>query len=239
MDEDDNSTKPIERFITRFRANDLDRTARLSTIEYRIDSVSSRSLSPNSFRLFVDEQNREVSLFKLAGVELDRDDSSTGNKIKVTVMAENPHDKLKFTRKVIIINLIDLNDNAPRIIDSDSEMTLSEAYKLNQAFYRVKALDMDEPGTANSELVYAIRPSSTKVQIDVNGYLSLITPLDYETERELKVGVEVYDKTSHPLTTSRLYTIKVNNVNDNPPQFIDILSDECEFSVSENVDIGY
>lgn len=156
----------------------------------------------------------------------------------MTIIAENPHDTLKFTRKVIIINLLDLNDNAPRIIDSDSEITLSESYKLNQAFYHVKALDADEFGTANSELVYGLRPASTKVQIDPNGYLSLVTPLDYETERELKINVEVFDKTSYPLTTSRVYTIKVNNINDNPPQFIDILDDDCEFSVSENAEIG-
>lgn len=82
MDEDDNSTRSKERLVTRFRANDLDRTARLSAIDYRIDSISSRSLAPNSFRLFVDEQTGEVGLFKLADVELDRDDPLIGNKVK-------------------------------------------------------------------------------------------------------------------------------------------------------------
>lgn len=81
MNEDDNSTRSVERLITRFRAHDLDRTPRLSAIDYRIDSVSSRSLSPNSFRLLVDQQTHEVSLFKRDSVELDRDDPSTGNKV--------------------------------------------------------------------------------------------------------------------------------------------------------------
>lgn len=83
MDEDDNATIPLERFITRFRATDLDRTNRFSAIEYHIDSVSARGLSPDSFRLLVDQQTKEVSLFKLPGVNLDRDDPAIGNKVYI------------------------------------------------------------------------------------------------------------------------------------------------------------
>lgn len=244
--EDSSSTKDQERFITRFRASDLDRTPTYSEISYHLDAVSSRALSTESFRLFVDDDTQLVSLFKLSGVELDRDDPAIGNTVKVTVMAENPYDKKRYTRKVIVITLIDVNDNAPRIIDSTTEISLSEDARLNQAFYPVKAVDADAPNTLNSELVYQLRPRSSNVQIDTNGYLSLIAPLDYESQREIEINVEVLDKSSEPLTTSRKYIIKVLNVNDNPPQFVGFdqegrlsgTKDDCEFSVYEDVDVG-
>lgn len=168
--------------------------------------------------------------------------SSAFLKFKLTVIAENPFDTLKYTRKVIHIHLIDLNDNPPRIIDTNSEISLPEDNRLNQAFYRVKAVDDDEANTVNSELVYSLQPRSSRVQIDSNGYLSLIAALDYETEPELELNIDVFDKSNHPLTTSRHFFVKVININDNPPQFVDLPpqngDNEYILSIYEDVDVG-
>ena len=75
---------------------------------------------------------------------MDRDDPVIGNRVMLTVIAEDPSDKAIYTRKTVAINLVDLNDNAPVFIDTTSVISLPEDYRLGRAFYHVKALDADK-----------------------------------------------------------------------------------------------
>ena len=87
-----------------------------------------------------------------------------------------------------------------------------------------------------------MRPTRThKVQIDCNGYLNLIAPLDYETEKAFELAVDVFDKSNNPLTATKRFTIEVINVNDNAPKLDGFNAGEenkCELSIYEDVQIG-
>lgn len=115
------------------------------------------------------------------------------------------------------------------------EISLAEG-QLSQAFYHIKAADADQQGSPNAALIYAIRPQSSKIQIDKDGYLSLISTLDYEVEKQIEINIEVFDMSSTPLTTTKKMIINVINVNDNPPQLDS--NGICEFEVYENAQIG-
>lgn len=233
--EDDESTIGTERFVTKFKAFDLDRTVNNSHITYRIDSVSGFGL--NAFRLDHDATSGEVKVYKTKGTHLDRDLPTIGSTVRILVRAENTFDSNVYSKKEILVNLIDLNDNAPSFYDkSDIELTLSEDEPIGSKFYQIKAFDIDDG--VNGQLAYEIEPKSDSVQIDSEGFLYLVRPLDYEQNKELHLNVVVSDKSSRPLRVSKKVLIKILNVNDNKPVFNNLPNEnrekECSFSLVEN-----
>ncbi|CAF0762269.1 unnamed protein product [Brachionus calyciflorus] len=239
MNEDDETTIDLERFITKFKALDSDRTLNNSLINYRIESV--KNMNVNSFRLETISESNEVILYKTKGTNMDRDSPSIGSRIRILIRAENTYDPSVYTNKEITINLIDLNDNAPKLADSEPEVTitLAEDQKLGEKFYQIKAYDIDEINNVNSQLVYEITPKSSDVEIDSQGYLYLIRSLDYETRKSFDFDVRIYDKSSKPLFTSKKVKINVLNINDNYPKFENLPNQnkngECSFSLVENM----
>lgn len=238
MREDDNTTVNVERLVTKFKANDADRTYENSALAYRIDSIQPHTITiGSSFKLF-NHADGEVSLIKLAGFNLDRDDPLIGDRVTFTIVCENTYDRSVNTRKLITLNLDDLNDQPPKFLDYEPvvELTLNEDYKLNEKFYHVKAIDADKPDTPNSQLIYSIAPTTSGVRIDSNGYLYLISSLDYETQPRLPLTITAYDKSTRPLYANKNVIINVLNVNDNYPKFKN--SDDCVIDVLENAPIG-
>lgn len=233
--EDDESTIEIERFVTKFKAFDLDRTINNSHITYRIESVSGLSL--DAFRLDHDSTSGEVKIYKTKGTHLDRDLPSIGSTIRILIRAENTFDSNVYSKKEILINLIDLNDNAPSFYDkSDVELSLSEDEPIGSKFYQIKAFDIDDG--INGQLAYEIEPKSDFVKIDSEGFLYLVRPLDYEQKKEFHLNVVVSDKSSRPLRVSKKVIIKILNVNDNKPKFENLPNEnrekQCSFSLVEN-----
>ena len=143
--EDDSSTIQKERFITKFKATDLDGTFFNSKLEYLI---AEDDFFAKSFKL-VQLDNQEIGLFKVNGIELDRDDTKRvkNNKIKLKIivhdMAISEMDRLSQEIQ-IVITLLDLNDNYPSVTSSQSVMELREDFEVNKPFLRIEAEDLDE-----------------------------------------------------------------------------------------------
>ena len=163
--EDDSSTVGLERLITSFRAFDLDGSVPYSAIEYSIESVElpaaqyggKESIGKAPFKLA--KSNDEMGLFKVGGVNLDRDGKFIGSKIHLVIKAEDRavqvHDRLS-TRKKFVITLSDLNDNPPQILNSEaSSVEVREDQMVMKPFFRIQAIDLDEG--LNAELVFEVQ----------------------------------------------------------------------------------
>ena len=129
MSEDDRSTAATERFVTRLKATDLDRTERNAAVGYEIVGVRNGELA--WFRLEVNGNDGSASLFKVSGVELDREKTGL---VFVRVRAFDLNEPSVFAEKEVEITLLDLNDNAPAIANSKLEISLDEEYPLYKVF---------------------------------------------------------------------------------------------------------
>lgn len=229
INEDTNETIQNGRFITKFKATDLDRTEYNSLTDYEIVGVRNGQLG--WFKLESNSNEKTSNLYKTSGVEMDREKSSH---IIVRVRAFNVNDKSKYVERDVVINLIDLNDNTPVIANQVTLFTLDEDYSLFKVFGNVSAYDLDEPNTPNSILVYQIvNSSSDDLPITINpsnGQLSLNKSLNYDRgQREFNMTVLVSDTSStQPLTAQQTFTIKVLNINNNQPVFTNLPSDGDE-----------
>jgi hypothetical protein len=252
IDEDDNSTINQDRLITTFKAYDLDGTFLNSLMEYSIvnlvfpESKSAANLLKTlDFYLKKQEQTGNVNLFKRSNVELDRDNEMIGNKIILVIKVEDQctsiSERLSVTKE-ITVNLIDLNDNYPEILNSQefNKIELKEDYPLAQPFIKIKATDRDEG--LNSQLVYQIlqeksildpsKPFRSKhVSIDSDGNMFLINAIDYEMQHSIELKIKIFDKSSAPLGVFTQIVINVININDNNPTFD--LAGACRFDVYE------
>ena len=162
--EDDSVTKNEERLITVFKAFDLDASYLNSLLEYSIEDVveprDSSLVTSAWFKLVkMADSDGMIGLYKKKDIELDRDNKLIGNRIVLLVKAEDQCVD-KFARlsdkKEITINLIDLNDNPPQILNGEkaSLLELREDYSLAEPFFKIVTTDADEG--VNAELVYEI-----------------------------------------------------------------------------------
>jgi hypothetical protein len=257
--EDDASTVGLERLIASFRAFDLDGSVPNSVIEYIIESVEfpsaqyggKESIGKAGFKLA--KLNDDMGLFKLGGVNLDRDSKFIGSKIHLVVKAEDRavhiHERLS-TRKKFVISLSDLNDNPPQILNNEaSSVEVREDQTVMRPFFRLEAIDLDEG--LNAELVFEVqderawvssRPSqklsSKHVTVDKDGSLMLINPIDFELSQFIEFNVRVYDKSARPLSVTKSFKIIVLNINDNYPQFKLPSGSRCQLDVYESEPAG-
>jgi hypothetical protein len=233
--EDDKQQVDVERLITKFKAVDLDGTEANSRIEYKIESVS-RPFKTNQFKLVKSDENDEVSLVKLAGTHLDRDDHRIQNSVTFKVIAEDNPDNVAFKLKsemTIALKLKDLNDNQAVITNNMvSSINVFESQKLFEPFFTVQAVDVDDG--ANSALNFDLSDPTRHVAVDKNGGLYLRAQLDYEKIKKFNVTLRIFDDSPRPLYTTKEYQINVLNVNDNLPKLImPNNKNECELSVNE------
>lgn len=121
------------------------------------------------------------------------------------------------------ISLTDINDNAPFFRHRQYNYTASEATPLATALGRVKAEDLDEG--VNARILYTVIPDDIfQITTDPRtqeGVITLKKPLDFETQRRHRVGVEAENPTlvkGKQYKTSTTLLIDVLDI-DEPPVF--------------------
>nr|XP_055033328.1 protocadherin gamma-A11-like [Misgurnus anguillicaudatus] len=119
----------------------------------------------------------------------------------------------------ITIDVLDINDNAPVFTKDTYSVVLNENTPVGTIILRVNATDSDEG--QNGEIVYALGHNVNDKLFDVNpttGEIILKGLLDFEIKDKYQIDVQASDKGTVPLTTDKIITIKISDVNDNPPQ---------------------
>ena len=132
----------------------------------------------------------------------------------------------------VAIRLEDINDNAPTLINSATEVNIPESSNIGTLVTQIAANDIDI-GT-NARVSYSLISTSTFTMDSSTGAVTLSSSLDYETSTEHTIMV--YASNPDGLR-STVHTIVINVIdeNDNSPIFT---MDTYTASVAEHSDAG-
>nr|XP_033326560.1 cadherin-23 isoform X1 [Megalopta genalis]XP_033326561.1 cadherin-23 isoform X1 [Megalopta genalis]XP_033326562.1 cadherin-23 isoform X1 [Megalopta genalis] len=133
----------------------------------------------------------------------------------------------------LIVNINDVNDNAPVFLQNKYEAVLLENEGNFESPLVVEAFDIDLNGTKNSEVIYALVSGefSRNFTIDPKrGIIVPTSPLDYEelpvnqghkasSVRPLRLTVRARDAGTPSLTSDAPLIIYLKDINDNAPAF--------------------
>ncbi|XP_071565121.1 cadherin-23 [Temnothorax nylanderi] len=133
----------------------------------------------------------------------------------------------------LIINIDDVNDNAPIFLQNKYEAVLLENEDHFESPLVVEASDNDLNGTRNSEIVYTLVSSEFSRNFTIDPKRGIVTPtrpLDYEALpinqghketiiRQLRLTVRARDMGTPSLTSEVPLIIYLRDVNDNAPVF--------------------
>ncbi|KAK2849144.1 hypothetical protein Q5P01_008978 [Channa striata] len=136
----------------------------------------------------------------------------------------------------VLVEVVDLNDNAPEITVTILLDTVKEDAKGDTAIALVSVLDKD--GGKNGEVHCRIEDTSPfKLETNYKNYYSLVVdePLDRENISHHIVTILASDGGSPSLSSTSVIAIHVSDVNDNPPRFS---SSEINIYVQENSQVG-
>ncbi|CAD5221763.1 unnamed protein product [Bursaphelenchus xylophilus] len=114
----------------------------------------------------------------------------------------------------------DVNNHTPEFDADHLEVTIPENYPIHTNFFSVRAHDKDrnENGRVTYELMSSHPPCPIIVQ-PLTGQTILAAPLDYETVKQYELVIRAQDQGIPALSASINITLKVLDVNDNPPEF--------------------
>ncbi|XP_026050139.1 protocadherin alpha-3-like [Astatotilapia calliptera] len=136
----------------------------------------------------------------------------------------------------VLVEVLDLNDNAPEITVTSLLNTMKEDAEVGAAIALVSVLDKDG---GNNGAVKAVIANKTPFKLDTNyrNYYSLVVtgPLDRETTDEYNVTIIATDEGVPPLSSTSIISVHVSDVNDNSPRFSDPI---LNIYVKENSPVG-
>uniref|UniRef100_A0A3Q1EZ59 Protocadherin alpha-3-like n=1 Tax=Acanthochromis polyacanthus TaxID=80966 RepID=A0A3Q1EZ59_9TELE len=136
----------------------------------------------------------------------------------------------------VLVEVIDLNDNAPEITVTSLLNTVNEDADVGTAIALVSVRDRDsgKNGEVKCEILNTV---PFKLETNYKNYYSLVVDghLDRELTPQYNVTVLATDEGSPPLSNISVITVYVSDVNDNAPYFPESV---INVSVKENSKIG-
>lgn len=147
-------------------------------------------------------------------------DRETTSKYTLIVQARDEGLVQLSTTTTVEVQVLDENDNAPEFAQTTSKISVSESTKATTELIRFKATDRDLG--VNSEVSYSITWGNRKDVFFIDkssGSLFLHKPLDYEDVPSYVLNVTAMDNGSPRLFSSILFSVAVEDANDNPPSF--------------------
>ena len=183
-------------------------------VYYSIINVS--PLLNNTFE--VNSTSGEITLLR----SLDAEESLSYN---ITVRADNGNaTPPQSSETVVVLNVADLNDNAPVFGQTDYAVPFLESNPVSAVVIQLTASDGDST-SPNSDLVFEITGGRNRSLFSISsprpgvGVVSVAMALDREAEPEHMLEVSVFDGGSPRLSESTLLTIVLQDANDNSPVF--------------------
>ncbi|XP_019645840.1 PREDICTED: protocadherin Fat 4-like [Branchiostoma belcheri] len=150
---------------------------------------------------------------------LDRESTSFYSLVvTATDQPANPSDALSAEVNVTI-TVTDVNDNAPFIIPSSLQVTLSENDAVGSPVAFITVFDFDTG--INDDLYYGITGGNTNTDFSINqlGVITTARALDYETTTSYSLTVTVTDQGSTPLSSTAQVGITITPYNEFDPAF--------------------
>ncbi|KAM3612468.1 uncharacterized protein V6R79_008582 [Siganus canaliculatus] len=184
-----------------------------------VNSVQQYKLNPNNhFRLEVKDRGKDgkVPILQLQS-PLDREASSSHRLLLTALDGGKPP---KTGTMEILIDVLDVNDNAPVFTKDVYSVEISENSPVGTVVIRVNATDMDDG--VNGEVNYSFGHVSGRVQelFDIDqssGEITVKGNLDYEVDESYEIDIQASDNGVSPLRTDKSVTVKIRDMNDNAP----------------------
>ncbi|XP_061392189.1 cadherin-related tumor suppressor-like [Musca vetustissima] len=120
----------------------------------------------------------------------------------------------------VTIEVLDENDETPKFVDTLKEITVRETSLVGTELMRFKALDSDLG--INSQISFSLTAGNRKDTFHIDSYsgiLYLHKALDYEETTVYHLNITASDGGSPPLSSTIIFTVNVQDENDNPPIF--------------------
>lgn len=145
------------------------------------------------------------------------------------------------TRAPLRIQVLDVNDNAPIIVDPQEDVvSVREEQPPNTEVVRVRAIDSDSG--YNATITYSILKGRDSDGYGIffidpmSGVIRTNTVLDHEDRAIYRLAVAATDSGKPPRQTVRLLRVEVLDLNDNRPTFT---SSSLMFQVREDIAVGH
>uniref|UniRef100_A0A8C4SIF4 Protocadherin gamma-C3 n=1 Tax=Erpetoichthys calabaricus TaxID=27687 RepID=A0A8C4SIF4_ERPCA len=175
-------------------------------------------------------------------------DRETVSEYNITVTARDLGSPPLSTRKSILVQVSDVNDNAPRFLQPSFSVYVTENNAPGASISSVTASDPDS--NQNAYLSYSIlegqiqgMPVSTYVSINSdNGNIYALRSFDYEQLRNFQIRVQAQDAGLPPLSSNVTVNVFVLDQNDNAPVIVSPLPKNGSVAtemVPRSVDAGY
>ena len=153
----------------------------------------------------------------------------------LTVQAQDQGGLRSTTR--VGITITDENDNPPIFVNAPYQVQVREDVSVPFDVLQVTATDADEPGNLNSRITYSITGGNIGNVFTINastGQIRIAQGLDFETRSNYTLDIVATDGGSSARSTGTTATIRVLNVNENPPS----ISGDQSVNISESASVG-
>ncbi|XP_072515533.1 protocadherin gamma-A3-like isoform X2 [Salminus brasiliensis] len=197
---------PVGKVLTTVRAHDADKGA-YGEISYYLAQASKEARE-----LFgINQDNGAITVLKMLDYEME-------NSYQLYIKAM---DKGGFSDTCkVFIDVVDENDNSPTIQLMSFSNVISENSPSGTTIAVINIEDADSG--KNGEVQCSINQDLPfKIESSLNDYYSVITDgsLDRETCPEYTINIVVVDQGRPARYDNKTVTVKISDVNDNPPQF--------------------
>ncbi|KAG7321649.1 hypothetical protein KOW79_014507 [Hemibagrus wyckioides] len=116
----------------------------------------------------------------------------------------------------VVVTIIDINDNAPRLISTDGFVRENQPHGTLVA--TLTAIDDDLPPNQGPFTYWLIRPAlRNSFTLTSDGVLFTSRPLDREVSPFFDIHIVIQDAGSPPLSSTTMFHVKVLDENDNSP----------------------
>ncbi|XP_029113088.1 protocadherin alpha-8-like isoform X7 [Scleropages formosus] len=141
---------------------------------------------------------------------------------EIRVQAKDKGHPPRSTHCKVLIEVIDVNDNAPEILVTSVTSTIREDAKIGTAIALITVSDKDggKNGVVNCHIENSL---PFKLHSSYKNYYSLVVheTLDRERVSQYNVTITATDEGTPPLSSTTVITVHVSDVNDNAPRFPD------------------
>ncbi|CAG9761162.1 unnamed protein product [Ceutorhynchus assimilis] len=198
--------------VAHIKATDADQGVN-AAIRYAIISGNTQS------QFAIDSLSGDVTLVKPLDYE-------TLRSYRLVIRAQDGGSPARSNTTQLLVNVKDVNDNAPRFYTSLFQESVQENVPTGYSIVKVQAYDADEG--PNSEIKYTISPrdatggSTQDLPLGVDaqsGWIFTTRELDREKQSKFMFQVIAADQGIPPQSASASVIISVQDINDNDPVF--------------------
>ncbi|XP_075902941.1 protocadherin alpha-6-like [Nelusetta ayraudi] len=204
------------------------------------NSVNTYKLSQNEHFSLATNKGQSTSPELLLQKALDREKQSV---IRLILTAVDGGTPAKSGTMTVIVNVLDINDNAPVFSQTLYKASVHENVMIGSTIVVLNATDLDEG--QNAQVFYSISKVGRGKQSDVfaidekTGAVTNKREIDFELNNAFEIRVQASDGASSPLTSHAKLLIEVIDVNDNAPEItVTSLSNRVQEDASPGTAIG-